>query len=106
MTPTLSEGDFLIATVPTARSIRRGSLVVVVHPDLSDYEMVKRVVGVPGDRASGSGERVLGPDEFWVEGDDAMASTDSRSFGPVAGRAIRGLVRLRYWPPGRLVVFA
>ncbi len=92
MAPTLSEGDCLIATVATS-SVHWGSLVVLRHPDRPGYEMVKRVT------------RVVGPDQFWVQGDNLSASNDSRSFGPVTGLAMRGLVRLRYWPPDRFALF-
>ena len=96
MAPTLVPGDFLVAWAPA--ELRPGSLVVVEHPDRPGYEMVKRVTGMPGDRV---GDRVLGPDEHWVLGDHEDGSTDSRRFGPVRRDAIRGVVRLRYWPPPR-----
>jgi nickel-type superoxide dismutase maturation protease len=89
MAPTLLEGDLLIATIPTARAVAPGSLVVVEHPARPGYEMVKRVV------------RTEGPGGLWVEGDNASSSSDSRGFGPVERHAIRGLVRLRYWPLAR-----
>jgi len=89
MAPTLLEGDVLIATVPAGRMLAAGSLVVVEHPARPGYEMVKRVV------------RAVGPDGIWVEGDNAWSSSDSRSFGPVERHAIRGVVRLRYWPLAR-----
>ena len=44
------------------------------------------------------GDRILGADEWWVEGDLAAASTDSRQFGPVAGDALTAKVLLIYWP--------
>jgi type IV secretory pathway protease TraF len=42
--------------------------------------------------------RVLRRGEYWVEGDNADASTDSREFGPVARRDILGRAWVRYWP--------
>src|SRR5947209_13613724 len=72
MEPILSEGDFLVAM--RGGTIGHGSLVVVEHPDRPDYEMVKRVTAVPGDRVE---ERVLRPGEFWVTGDNPTGSTDS-----------------------------
>jgi inner membrane protease subunit 1 len=99
MEPELREGDWLVAVRP--RGVRRGALVVAEHPRCPGFELVKRVVGVPGDRVGG---RVLGPGELWVEGDRAEASTDSRSFGPLGWEAVRGVVALRYWPPGRAAI--
>jgi signal peptidase I len=96
MLPTLRPGDFLVAT--RSGPIVRGALVVVEHPRRPGYEMVKRMTGFPGDAMA---DAVLGPDQFWVLGDNAGASTDSRTLGPVGRDAIRGAVRLRYWPPAR-----
>ncbi len=53
---------------------------------------------MPGDQV---GDRVLGDDEFWVEGDYEPASTDSRQFGPVRADALKAKVLLVYWPPER-----
>jgi nickel-type superoxide dismutase maturation protease len=94
MAPTLRPGDFLVAV--RSGPIRRGALVVVEHPTRTGYEMVKRLVGVPGDRVEGV---ALGPDQFWMVGDNPTASTDSRTLGPFERDAIRGVVRFRYWPP-------
>jgi nickel-type superoxide dismutase maturation protease len=96
MAPTLLPGDW--ALVVTPRSYDNGDVVVVEHPGRPAYEMVKRLVGVPGDTV---GERVLGADEFWVEGDFAQASTDSRSFGPVTREELKAKVLLVYWPAAR-----
>jgi hypothetical protein len=67
-------------------------------PDERGFELVKRVVSVPGDRID---DRLLRSDEYWVKGDKPDLSTDSRAFGPVAKAGIKGIVRLRYWPPSR-----
>ena len=96
MAPTLMPGDWAL-TVPLRRP-KTGDVVVVEHPDRPGYEMVKRLTGVPGDRV---GDRTLGPDEWWVEGDFAGASTDSRAFGPVYEVGLRGKVVLIYWPTQR-----
>jgi signal peptidase I len=97
MRPTLEPGDWAIAVATS--SVGRGAVVVVEHPDRPGYEMVKRVVALPGDLAPDG--RVLDADTFWVEGDAADASTDSRTFGPVDRSSVRGRVRLVYWPPYR-----
>jgi signal peptidase I len=97
MAPTLRPGEFLVAVRPGR--IRRGALVVVEHPDRAGYEMVKRVTGLPGDRVEG---RLLGPRQYWMAGDSLEGSTDSRSFGPVGGAHVKGVVVARYWPPRRV----
>ena len=98
MAPTLREGDFLVAVRPSAP--RRGDLVLAEHPGRPGYEVVKRLVGLPGDEVPGHGR--LGPNELWLAGDAEKASTDSRSFGPVRWSAVRGVVVFRYWPPERM----
>jgi type IV secretory pathway protease TraF len=97
MAPTLQPGDFLVAIRRGAA--RRGALVVVEHPARPGFEMVKRVEGIPGDTMDG---RRLGAGQYWVAGDDRAASTDSRTLGPVEAEQIRGVVRVRYWPPSRV----
>lgn len=116
MRPALDDGDFLVAV--RARRLARGDVVVVRRPD--GLEVVKRLVGLPGERVRVAGGRVrvdglpleepwahgdgpagewhIGPGEYLVLGDDRSRSTDGRSFGPVARGDVRGVVRLRYWP--------
>ncbi len=100
MEPELLPGDYLVAT--RTRFVPRGSLVVMEHPGRPGFEMVKRVTGLPGDPI---GDGALSPGQHWVRGDNPSASSDSGSFGPVGPGAIRGVVRLRYWPPGRMRLF-
>jgi nickel-type superoxide dismutase maturation protease len=100
MVPTLQPGDFLVAT--RSGESGRGSLVVVEHPGRPGYEMIKRVAGVAGDRFDG---QVLSEAERWVVGDNPDGSTDSRHFGPLPATAVRGVVRLRYWPVSRFRLF-
>jgi signal peptidase I len=88
MLPTLHPDDFLAVRALRAGEPRRGQLVVVRR---GGREIVKRVIAEPG-------ERTLRADEFWVEGDNAAASTDSRAAGPVLRDAIEGVVRARYKP--------
>jgi hypothetical protein len=100
MAPTLAPGDWALVVTPSRFAV--GDVVVVEHPqrpsDEPAYEMVKRLVGGPGDRIAG---RELGENEFWVEGDMASASTDSRHFGPVALEGLKARVLLVYWPKHR-----
>src|SRR3990170_1344252 len=79
MAPTLLPGDWALAVAPGAPT--RGHVVVVEPPTRRGLEMVKRITGVPGDLTPDG--RILGPDEYWVEGDNPTRSTDSRHHGPV-----------------------
>lgn len=101
MAPTLIPDDWCL--VIKQGGWRRGDVVVVEHPDRPGYEMVKRIVAGRGDVI---GERRLEPDEFWVEGDDPSASTDSRTFGPVRVGSIKGRVVVVYGPAERRRVLA
>ena len=96
MAPALAPGDWALVATPARYA--RGDVVVVEHPDRPGYEMVKRLVGLPGDRVA---DRTLGDDELWIEGDYAPTSTDSRQFGPVRAGALKAKVLLVYWPPER-----
>ena len=83
MQPTLLPGDRLL-TVRTPRA-RPGDLVVVAHP-LTGALLVKRVAAVSGGAVE-------------VVGDNPAASTDSRTFGPLAG--VWGRPFYRYHPAHR-----
>lgn len=96
MAPTLAPGDWAL-TIPL-RHPKVGDVVVVEHPGRPGYEMVKRLTAAPGDQV---GDRTLGLDEWWVEGDFAAASTDSRQFGTVRRGGLKGKVVLIYWPRER-----
>jgi signal peptidase I len=92
MRPTLEPGEWALA-VPAA-TYRVGDIVILRHPERERFELVKRIVAGPGDRAPDGS--VSGG--YWVQGDAADASTDSRSFGAVGANAIAARVRLVYAP--------
>jgi nickel-type superoxide dismutase maturation protease len=97
MVPTLLPGDWALAAAGVR--LGRGDVVVVEHPTRPGYEMLKRLTAMPGDDVGG--DRLLGPDEYWIEGDHPDASTDSRQFGPVGREELRAKVLLIYWPSSR-----
>ena len=57
---------------------------------------------VAGERsASKTDEITLGPDEYFVLGDNSVNSLDSRYFGAIHGKSIAGKVFYRYSPAPR-----
>jgi signal peptidase I len=97
MIPALWPGDRALAF--RARRPARGHVVVVEHPTRRGLEIVKRITGVPGDLAPDG--RILGADEFWVEGDNPARSTDSRQHGAVRAAHVKVRVRFVYRPSSR-----
>ena len=91
MRPTLGDGDWLLCRrAPAARGVRQGDVVVLERPDRPGLLIVKRAVR-------------RDPDGWWVEGDNAAASDDSRVFGAVPDRYVVARVTARYWPRPRRV---
>ncbi len=86
MSPSLSPGERVVvnrAAYWLSRP-RPGDLVVVRDPRQRDRLLLKRI------------DRSIGDDEWAVLGDNRVASTDSRAFGPVGRELVVGKVWLRY----------
>ena len=84
MAPALRHGDQVLVLFGGRRA--PGQVVLVGLPD--GTLAVKRLIRTDRDGA-------------WVEGDNALGSTDSRSLGRLPPDAVRGRVLLRLWPrPG------
>jgi len=120
MEPALQPGDYLFAAL--AGSVDRGEIVIYPDPSQSGLDLVKRVIGLPGDTVSIAGGQVAIngsllaepwadgptlPDGEWTNppgtvftlGDNRRLSAgDSRASGPVS---TKGMYRAiwRYWPP-------
>jgi signal peptidase I len=119
MAPTLRAGQRVL--VRRWRAPQRWDVVVLQSPTGEDELLVKRIVGMPGERitllaggvwidgrrvlpgnnspaagvyygAFGSPEWLLGPDEWFVTGDNQLASIDSRNWAAPAGLPSRLIV--------------
>ncbi len=124
MSPNFATGQFIIVSRLSylLAGPGRGDVVVFQSPDDPERDFIKRVIGLPGERIAVrddlvfvnevpldepyinapprySGEWTLGPNEFFVLGDNRNNSQDSHSFGPLARSAIIGQAWIVYWPP-------
>lgn len=125
MRPVLQPGDLVIVR-RGVRTLHRGTIAIFGHPEIPSMDLVKRVVGLPGETVEISNGQVhvdgsilaepwadgptipdgtwhLGDDELFVLGDARPRSSgDSRMIGPVLLSSTHGQVRGVYWPPTRL----
>ncbi len=136
MVPTLQIGDRLIVDKLSVDfgTINRGDIVVFLAPsavsrDCNDAvtDLVKRVIGLPGDHLTSKGDVIfvngrplkerwthnepLGTaigqvtvpaNHYFMMGDNHPYSCDSRTWGTVARSAIIGKAFVRIWPFARV----
>jgi signal peptidase I len=105
---------------------RRGDVVVLRDPSGSPELLIKRVIGLPGERVTladgrvfidgvhldepyldqptqgGGRSWVVPPLHVFVMGDNRSASRDSRIFGTVPLEELVGKALFRYWPVGEV----
>lgn len=118
MNKTFKNGDILI--LYKLSKIKRFD-VIVLHEEKDNEKIIKRVIGMPGDTvAIKDGEiyindekiddeyaygmttdydRItLKSDEYFILGDNRLISKDSRYFGPIKEKEIKGKVIFRIFP--------
>lgn len=137
MIPTLKIGNRVLVNelAYDFHPVHRGDIIVFRTPpndrtNPAIKNLVKRVVGLPGDTVSSkngnlyvNGKPVpepylppgtvtqgvpttkVPPGELWVMGDNRTDSEDSRFFGPISEKLIVGRVFLRYWPLSTFKMF-
>ena len=124
MRPTLEDGEFLLVnkTVYFFGDVSRGDIVVFHFPLNPEEELIKRVIGLPGDSVSVrdsqvfvngqmlnepyisqaplySGEWVVTEGHLFVLGDNRNNSNDSKDWGLLPRENVVGKAVLIYWPP-------
>lgn len=109
---------------------QRGEVVVFRFPVDPSRDFVKRVIAIPGDSVeirNGSvfvngktleepyiledppairmDETIIGPEEYFVLGDNRLQSNDSKNWGSVPLENIIGKVWVSYWPLSEIEAF-
>ena len=123
MLPTLGPGERLLISrlAFRLRAPTRGELVLFEHPERPGIRSIKRLIGLPGEQIElNSGVLLIdgwevtepyrhtsgpnderhrwrpGREEYLVLGDNRALSRDSRHFGPVPRKLLRGPAWARY----------
>lgn len=124
MLPNLHEGEYVIVDKISYlfRQPARGEIVVLKRS--SEADLIKRVIGLPGETIQVSNGQVqingqpiaelylkdprinqdtpplsIPADRVFVMGDNRNNSSDSRGFGPIPIDEIVGRAWIIYWPP-------
>ena len=118
MIPTLSNGEIMLLN--KLSDINRYD-IVVISKDVAGEEIIKRIIGMPGDSIEYKNNELyindevvkdiygfgatedfnkvfLGSDEYWVMGDNRDVSLDSRVFGKIKEDYIKGVTSFILYP--------
>lgn len=124
MRPTLENGEFVLVSrlSYTFGEFERGDVIVFHFPLNPEEELVKRIIGLPGDRVAVrdgkvfvndlplnedyiaqapvySGEWLVTDGNLFVLGDNRNNSNDSKDWGLLPQENVVGRAVLIYWPP-------
>ena len=124
MRPTLEDGEFVLVNKMSYRfgEVSRGDIIVFHFPLNPEEDLVKRVIGLPGDRVQVqnnqvsvngqilnepyiaqaplySGDWTVLDGQLFVLGDNRNNSNDSKDWGLLPAGTVVGKAVLIYWPP-------
>lgn len=125
MEPNFHDGQFLLINKLAYRlgEPARGDVIVFRYPHDPSRDFIKRIIGLPGETVEirnggiyvnnqlveelatvnqagySMAPVTLGPDEFFVLGDNRPNSSDSHSWGNLPTNLVIGKVIFSYWPP-------
>ncbi|MDO8755499.1 MAG: signal peptidase I, partial [Anaerolineales bacterium] len=124
MRPTLENGEFVLVNKISYRfsKMERGDIIVFHFPLNPEEELIKRVIGLPGDRVmvennqvyvNGqilnepyiaqapiyTGDWTVLDGQLFVLGDNRNNSNDSKDWGLLPAENVVGKAILIYWPP-------
>lgn len=123
MVPTLQDGEYVLVNRLAYRNSlpERGDIIVFVSPQATDLDLIKRVIGLPGDTVNISGGVVqvnsqvldepyiaaapvyngewnVPEGQLFVLGDNRNDSSDSHAWGLLPQENVLGQAILIYWP--------
>ncbi|KAL6725187.1 hypothetical protein Aduo_007258 [Ancylostoma duodenale] len=105
MLPTIQDGDLVLAErlSVTSGNIHRGDIVGCLSPHEPEQLLCKRVIAKESDHVDSEllPSRRVPRGHVFLQGDNQLASTDSRHFGPVPAGLVQIRLCLRIWPVSR-----
>ncbi len=107
MEPTFNNGDYLIIDELSYhfRKPEKGEVIIFRYPLDPSKFFIKRIIGLPGETIEINSSKItLGPNEYFVEGDNQSASSDSRIWGAVPENLVIGRAFVRLWPINKLAI--
>lgn len=129
MSPTLEKNDRIVGINVSPSDLKRGDIITFLYPKASKHILVKRIIGLPGDKIlikNGdmfiNGRKIIEPyikhkadynfkikvpkHDVFVLGDNRNNSFDSSIWGPLPIKDIRKKIIMIYWPIKRISFFS